>query len=305
HARVSDGALARARLGGIGYHPSLLPRHRGIAAVEWTILEGDPIAGGSIYHLADGWDAGALAAQDWCFVAKGETARELWERALAPMGLALLSKVVQAARRDGAVPAYPQDPRFATKAMMIRRAVVLTEEASPATVALVVSIMGPDRHGIVSQVAERAQRYGANWAASRMTRLAGEFAGMVHFEVPREHADAMEAALRALASAGLQVTVARSDSAIVPDTMRGFELELVGDDRVGIVSRLTSMLAERGISIENIHTELTRSGVSGKQTFKIGAHLLVPATLPVDDLRRDIGALASEMMLDVALGERT
>ena len=72
HARVSPEALARSRLGGIGYHPSLLPRHRGIAAVEWTILEGDPIAGGSVYHLADGWDAGAIAAQDWCFVARGE-----------------------------------------------------------------------------------------------------------------------------------------------------------------------------------------------------------------------------------------
>ena len=66
HARVSNEALARSRLGGIGYHPSLLPRHRGIAAVEWTILEGDAVAGGSIYHLADGWDAGAIAAQDWC-----------------------------------------------------------------------------------------------------------------------------------------------------------------------------------------------------------------------------------------------
>jgi len=69
HARISDAALARSRLGGVGYHPSLLPRHRGIAAVEWTILEGDAIAGGSVYHLADGWDAGAIAAQDWCFVA--------------------------------------------------------------------------------------------------------------------------------------------------------------------------------------------------------------------------------------------
>jgi methionyl-tRNA formyltransferase len=39
HARISDDALARSRLGGIGYHPSLLPRHRGIAAVEWTVLE--------------------------------------------------------------------------------------------------------------------------------------------------------------------------------------------------------------------------------------------------------------------------
>src|SRR5689334_15502708 len=90
HARVSRDALARSRLGGVGYHPSLLPRHRGIAAVEWTILEGDPIAGGTVYHLADTMDAGAIAAQDWCFVVKGETARDLWERALAPMGFELL-----------------------------------------------------------------------------------------------------------------------------------------------------------------------------------------------------------------------
>src|SRR6202162_5049204 len=72
HARVSREALARSRLGGVGYHPSLLPRHRGIAAVEWTILEDDAIAGGSVYHLSHGWDAGAIAAQDWCFVKKGE-----------------------------------------------------------------------------------------------------------------------------------------------------------------------------------------------------------------------------------------
>ena len=98
--RASATRRWRARVcGGIGYHPSLLPRHRGIAAVEWTILEGDPIAGGSVYHLADGWDAGAIAAQDWCFVAKGETARELWERALAPMGLDLLARVVRHAAR--------------------------------------------------------------------------------------------------------------------------------------------------------------------------------------------------------------
>ena len=65
HARITREALAVARLGGIGYHPSLLPRHRGIAAVEWTIKEGDPIAGGTIYHLADRMDAGAIAAQEW------------------------------------------------------------------------------------------------------------------------------------------------------------------------------------------------------------------------------------------------
>ena len=116
HAKVSKGALAAARLGGIGYHPSLLPRHRGLAAVEWTIKEGDPIAGGTVYHLADRMDAGAIAAQEWCFVKKGETARELWERALAPLGQKLLAEVIDYAKAHGALPAKPQDEQFATKA---------------------------------------------------------------------------------------------------------------------------------------------------------------------------------------------
>jgi methionyl-tRNA formyltransferase len=116
HARVSKQALQAARLGGIGYHPSLLPRHRGMAAVEWTIKEGDAIAGGSIYHLADRMDAGAIAAQDWVFVKKGETARELWERALAPLGLRLLAQVIDHAKTHHTLPAELQDEEFATKA---------------------------------------------------------------------------------------------------------------------------------------------------------------------------------------------
>jgi methionyl-tRNA formyltransferase len=116
HARVTREALAAAKLGGIGYHPSLLPRHRGIAAIEWTIKEGDPIAGGSVYHLADQMDAGAIAAQEWVFVKKGETARELWERALAPLGQKLLGDVIDYAKTHKNLPAKPQDEQFATNA---------------------------------------------------------------------------------------------------------------------------------------------------------------------------------------------
>src|SRR6478672_1409941 len=184
HARVSNEALARSRLGGVGYHPSLLPRHRGIAAVEWTILSGDAIAGGSVYHLADGWDAGAIAAQDWCFVARGETARDLWERALAPIGLELLKRVARHAAKQGELPARPQDERFATKAPMIRPTISLTEEGTSARASLIVTAIGADRPGIVSALSDRAQGFGANWAESRMSNLAGQFAGIVHFEVP-------------------------------------------------------------------------------------------------------------------------
>ena len=116
HARVGPAALSRSKLGGIGYHPSLLPRHRGIPAIEWTIKSGDAVTGGTIYHLADRMDAGAIAAQDWCFVKPGESARELWERALAPMGLRLIVEVVRSAAANGTLPAKPQDEAYATSA---------------------------------------------------------------------------------------------------------------------------------------------------------------------------------------------
>jgi methionyl-tRNA formyltransferase len=304
HARVSNEALARSRLGGIGYHPSLLPRHRGIAAVEWTILESDPIAGGSVYHLADGWDAGAVAAQDWCFVGKGESARELWERALAPMGLKLLTQVVRHAGEHGSVPSFKQDERYATRAPMIKRTVSLTEEKQPMVTSLVVTVIGPDRPGIVSLLSAKAQGFGANWAGSRMASLAGQFAGMVHFEVPPENADALAAALRGLESADLKITIEKSEGAPVPAGRRVVKLELVGHDRPGIVRDLSGALAQRSVSIEELHTEIVSGAMTAEHLFKVKAVLLVPKSVSNDDVRHALEALANEMMVDIALGEQ-
>ena len=61
-------------------------------------------------------DAGAIAVQEWCFVRKGETARELWERALAPLGQKLLGEVIDYAKVHNSLPAKPQDEQFATLA---------------------------------------------------------------------------------------------------------------------------------------------------------------------------------------------
>ena len=303
HARVSDEALARSRLGGIGYHPSLLPRHRGIAAVEWTIMEGDAIAGGSVYHLADGWDAGAIAAQDWCFVAKGETARELWERALAPMGLKLLKEVVRDATEHGALPARTQDERFATRAPMIRKSVSLSDEP-PDTVSLVVTAIAPDRPGIVRLLSERARGFGANWAGSRMASLAGQFAGMVHFEVPAENAERLAEALRGLESSGISVVFAKSKAPPAPAGQRIVHLELLAPDRPGIVRELSTGLAERGVSIHEMWTEIVDGGTPTENKFKVEAMLMVQDSLSNEQLRKSLDVLATQGMADIALDRR-
>src|SRR3954452_6938085 len=122
HAFVTAPARAKARYASIGYHPSLLPRHRGIAAGEWAILSKGPIAGGSVYHLSGGMDAGALAAQDWCFVYPEDDAASLWRRALAPMGLRLLMKGINDIEARGFADAVEQDPKAVTYAPLIKAA---------------------------------------------------------------------------------------------------------------------------------------------------------------------------------------
>lgn len=92
HVIVSERALSRTLLGGIGYHPSLLPRHRGRDAVRWTTHMRDPIAGGSVYWLSQRVDGGPLAATDYCHVDPSWSHNDLWAERLFPMGVRLLTK---------------------------------------------------------------------------------------------------------------------------------------------------------------------------------------------------------------------
>ena len=168
---------------------------------------------------------------------------------------------------------------------------------------LVVTVIGPDRPGLVSLLSDRARGFGANWAASRMASLAGQFAGIVHFEVPAENARALAEALAGLQSAGLRVVIAESDAKGSPGKRRLVRLELVGQDRPGIMRDLSAALAERGVSIDELHTEIASAAMSAENLFKVKAALVVPETLSDNDLRRALEALANEMMVDIVLGD--
>lgn len=113
HDFVGRKTRLRARYGALGYHPSLLPLHRGRDAVIWTIRMGDRVAGGSIYWLSDTVDGGPIAASKFCFVKPGETPSELWRRALFPIGIELLRGSV-ADVAAGRIVAVPQDDKLAT-----------------------------------------------------------------------------------------------------------------------------------------------------------------------------------------------
>lgn len=113
HAFIGRQTRARARVAAIGYHPSLLPLHRGRDAIRWTIRDGDRATGGSVYHLTERTDGGPIAAQEHVLVPPGSTAESLWREHLAPLGVRLLLRVIDDLANDVRIE-VPQDEALAT-----------------------------------------------------------------------------------------------------------------------------------------------------------------------------------------------
>lgn len=94
HDFIGRRTRLACRLGAVGYHPSLLPLHRGRDSVEWQIRMRERVGGGTVYWLGDTVDGGPVAAQEYCFIRPEDTASGLWGRELYPMGIRLLKRVL-------------------------------------------------------------------------------------------------------------------------------------------------------------------------------------------------------------------
>ena len=112
HWIISDKIIEKCKYGGIGFHPSLLPRHRGRDAVRWTIHMGDFITGGTVYRLTGKCDGGDIINQRTLFVDKEWDYHDLW-RELFPIGIEMILESVSAIEK-GLDKGQKQDERFAT-----------------------------------------------------------------------------------------------------------------------------------------------------------------------------------------------
>ncbi|HQZ04182.1 MAG TPA: ACT domain-containing protein [Thauera sp.] len=165
---------------------------------------------------------------------------------------------------------------------------------------VVLTLIGPDRPGLVSAVAGRAAAVGASWMESRLAQLAGKFAGVVRLEVDSARLGELEALLRGLEAEGLRVAIEHGAPVPAAVTHRA-RLELVGHDRPGIVRDISAVLARHGVSIDALETSCESASMSGEPLFRACAELELPSALQLDVVREDLEALANELMVDLDL----
>ena len=173
---------------------------------------------------------------------------------------------------------------------------------------LVMTVIGPDRSGLVQMMAARVADHGGNWLESRMCRLGGQFAGILRVEVTASRRDELVNALRTLEVDGLRVIIhaeggAGTDARGAGTGGRGSlaVVELVGQDRPGILRSVSGVFAAHGVNVEELVSELVSAPMGGGTLFQARATVFVPETVKISVVRADLEKIAADLMVDLKL----
>ena len=167
------------------------------------------------------------------------------------------------------------------------------------------TIIGTDRPGLVQLVTSRVADHGGNWLESRMCHLGGQFAGIARVEVPADKVADLQRALQGLEADGLRVTVDAGGGAVAAARGVAATIELVGQDRPGILRNITSVLAAQGVNVEELTSECVSAPMGGGNLFQARVRVLVPAGVKLESVRADLEKIAADLMGDLTLRPAT
>jgi glycine cleavage system regulatory protein len=164
---------------------------------------------------------------------------------------------------------------------------------------LVMTVLGQDRTGMVRSLADAVAEFGGNWLESRMARLAGQFAGIVRVECPTAAVDGLMAKLAELSAAGLTVQAVHEEIA-EPVARRIITVDVIGNDRPGIVRELAAAISNAGANVEELTTGLESAPMSGHPMFRAHGLISIEEGAEIAGLTRAIESLGGDLTVDVS-----
>lgn len=164
---------------------------------------------------------------------------------------------------------------------------------------LIMTVLGSDRQGLVSSLANTVARHGGNWLESRMARLAGQFAGIVRIECPAAAVDGLLNELRTPGIPGLTVQAVR-EAESEPVVRRTLTVDVMGHDRPGIVREFSAAIAKAGGNVEELTTGLASAPMSGTPMFQAHGVISIPEQMATAVLTAAIESLGGDLTVDVS-----
>jgi glycine cleavage system regulatory protein len=166
---------------------------------------------------------------------------------------------------------------------------------------LILSAIGSDRPGLTQALAEAVLAAGGNWLESHLSRLGGKYVGAVLVEIDGGDLTRFEEAIRSIDATGLHVAMVPAGEEPEGEG-HPLALQLVGQDRPGIVREVTSVLAGLGVNIEDFATATENGAWSGERLFRAQAKLKIPGAVTADEVQAALEAISGEIMVDFSFG---
>lgn len=163
---------------------------------------------------------------------------------------------------------------------------------------LALTIIADDRPGIIETVSDVIASNGGNWLESSMSRLAGKFAGILLVEIPEQLQQALISKLETLHDQGIRIHT-ESSQAKTPSSGQSIFLSVVGNDRPGIVSEISGLLAKQQVNLEELTTQCESAPMSAEILFRATAHIQLPNHLSREDLQSSLESLSDDLMIEL------
>lgn len=160
---------------------------------------------------------------------------------------------------------------------------------------LVATIIGPDKAGLVKQLATLIKQHHGSWQASAMSELAGYFAGIVEIRVPEEHSQELGDALQQLPD--FQIQLLEGKQAAPPG--QKLKLTVTANDRIGIIDEVTAVLNQLNISVKTLKTDSYPAPTTGTMLFEANSILTLPHGQTLNDLQAQLEALSDDLVVDI------
>lgn len=157
-----------------------------------------------------------------------------------------------------------------------------------------------DRPGLVESLANTVRDQGGNWLESRLSHLAGKFAGIVRINIEETQLAALEAAFEELGANGISVNLER-DLRAGKNEGATARLTVMGHDRPGIVHEIAKALAARNFNILQLDSGVNSAPMAGTPLFEALIHLQAPSNQGHEDIEDDLHEVADSLDLDLSL----
>jgi glycine cleavage system regulatory protein len=168
---------------------------------------------------------------------------------------------------------------------------------------IILTVTGKDRPGLVDDMSAIITQLEGNWLESRITKLSGNFAGIIRVSVPEQNTEQLEADLKAVECESFHLSIELQHSAEADVPVRELSLEIIGPDHPGIIRDISHALAEKKISINEMLTDCNDGAMSSERIFSAEINISIPIAVSVDMLRDKLEDLADQLMVDISMDD--